>query len=331
MATRVQPTSMRTLVTGGAGFIGSHLIESLLQRGDEVWVLDDLSTGLRSNLERFPAVRFVEGSVVDHDLVESLVSQCDWVVHLAAAVGVRLILEQPVKTMESNLQGTRAVLNAAAKHGVRVLYASSSEVYGRSEKLPFHEDDSLLLGATSEPRWAYASSKASGEWLALAHARESQLPVTIVRFFNVVGPRQRGRYGMVLPNFVRQALAGEPITVFGDGKQSRCFLHVSDAVRAVLALGGSQGALGRVFNVGAQREIRIGELAELVRDQLQSRSPIVRLPYREAYGMSMTDLQRRVPDVQRLRSELGFEPEQTLEDAIAGLAQEACASTSARD
>lgn len=322
---------MRTLVTGGAGFIGSHLIESLLQRGDEVWVLDDLSTGLRSNLERFPELRFVEGSVVDHDLVERLVSQCDWVVHLAAAVGVRLILEQPVKTMESNLQGTRAVLHAAAKHGVRCLYASSSEVYGRSDKLPFHEDDSLLLGATSEPRWAYAASKASGEWLALAHAREDQLPVTIVRFFNVVGPRQRGRYGMVLPNFVRQALAGEPITVFGDGMQSRCFLHVADAVRAVLALGGSQSALGRVFNVGAQREIRIGELAELVRDQLQSRSSIVRLPYREAYGMSMTDLQRRVPDVERLRSELGFEPEHSLEDAIAGLAQEACTSAAARD
>jgi UDP-glucose 4-epimerase len=313
---------MRTLVTGGAGFIGSHLIEKLLQRGDEVWVLDDLSTGRRSNIDLFPAVRFFEGSVVDDALVESLVRQCDLVLHLAAAVGVRLILEQPVKTMESNLQGTRAVLNAAAKHGVRVLYASSSEVYGRSEKLPFHEDDSLLLGATSEPRWAYASSKASGEWLALAHARESGLPVTIVRFFNVVGPRQRGRYGMVLPNFVRQACLGEPITVFGDGSQSRCFLHVQDVTRAVLQLCSSAGSLGRVFNIGATREITIGNLACLVRDQLQSSSTIVRLPYREAYGMSMTDLQRRVPDVARLEQEIGFRPERCLEDAIADLAAE---------
>ena len=318
---------MRTLVTGGAGFIGSHCIQKLLERGDEVWVLDDLSTGRRSNLELFPSVRFIEGSVVDDALVETLVSQCDLVLHLAAAVGVRLILEQPVKTMESNLQGTRAVLTAAAKHGVRCLYASSSEVYGRSEKLPFHEDDDLLMGATREPRWAYASSKASGEWLALAHARENGLPVTIVRFFNVVGPRQRGRYGMVLPNFVRQALAGEPITVFGDGRQSRCFLHVQDAVRAVMQLSCCDGALGRVFNVGAKQEISIAHLAEKVRSQLDSKSSIVRLPYREAYGMNMTDLVRRVPDVSRLEAEIGFVPEHDLVDAIDDLVRDYCAAT----
>jgi len=313
---------MRTLVTGGAGFIGSHLIERLLERGDEVCVLDDLSTGRLANLEPFPGVRFVEGSVVDATLVDELVRGVDLVLHMAAAVGVRLVLEQPVKTMESNLAGTRNVMASAARYGTRVLYASSSEVYGRRDTFPFHEEDELLFGATSEPRWAYASSKASGEWLALAHARENGLPVTIVRFFNVVGPRQRGRYGMVLPNFVRQASCDEPITVFGDGQQSRCFLHVGDAARAVLALSHSEVALGRVFNVGATREIQIGKLAELVRHELSSKSEIVRLPYREAYGMSMTDLMRRVPHVGRLQEAIGFAPAFSLEDAIRDLAQD---------
>jgi UDP-glucose 4-epimerase len=309
---------MRTLITGGAGFIGSHLAEHLLARGDEVRVVDDLSTG---RVENVPAgATLVEGSVLDAGLVRSLVADADLVFHLAAAVGVRLVLEAPVETIETNVEGARVVLDAAARAGVRCVFASSSEVYGKSERLPFREGDPLLLGATSEPRWSYACSKAMGEWLALAHAREHGLPVTIVRFFNVVGPKQRGRYGMVLPNLVRQALAGEELTVFGDGSQTRCFLHVDDAVEAVLALAGEERALGGVFNVGGTREISIDALAQLVRRELSSSSRIVHMPYREAYGTSIPDLPRRRPDVTRLRELTGFAPRRTLEDAVRDLA-----------
>ena len=300
------------------------MCERFLAQGDEVIALDDLSTGRRENLaelEGAPGFRFVRGSAVDAELVDETISGVDRVIHLAAAVGVRLILDEPVRTLETNVEGTRTVLAAAARHGVRCLFASSSEVYGRSSKLPFHEDDSILLGATSEPRWSYACSKAFGEWLALAHARSDGLEVTIVRFFNVVGPRQRGRYGMVLPNFVRQALEGEPITVFGDGRQTRCFLHVDDAVDAVMRLADEPSATGRVFNVGGTREIAIGDLAELVRGELGSASSIVRMPYREAYGMSITDLPRRLPDIRRLEECIGFAPRVSLEAAIHDVAR----------
>ncbi len=315
--------SSRVLVTGGAGFIGSHLCARLLERGDEVVVLDDLSTGKRENLAEIDAANlsFVEGSVLDTELVDELVAASDRVFHLAAAVGVRLILDEPVRTLETNVEGTRAVLGAAARHGVRALFASSSEVYGRSDELPFQEDAAVVLGATSEPRWSYACSKAFGEWLAFAHARADGLDVRIVRFFNIVGQRQRGRYGMVLPNFVRQALADEPITVFGDGQQTRCFLHVGDAVDAVVRLSEEPRARGRVFNVGATREVAIGDLAALVRSELGSASPIVRMPYREAYGMSITDLPRRVPDVARLHACIGFTPRVSLEAAIHDVAE----------
>jgi len=312
---------MRLLITGGAGFIGSHLADLALARGDEVVVLDDLSTGRRENLREAERgfgdrLRFERGSVLDQERLFELVAGADLVVHLAAAVGVRLVLEHPVRTLETNVEGTRNVLAAAARHGVRCVLASSSEVYGRSPDLPFREDGALLLGATNEPRWSYACSKALGEWLALAHARESGLEVVLVRFFNVVGPRQRGRYGMVLPNFVRQALACEPITVFGDGRQTRCFLDVSDAVAAVLRLAEEPRAVGEVFNVGATREVSIEALARLVRSELASFSPIVHMPYREAYGTSMTDLPRRVPDTSKLEAAIGFRPALTLAQSV---------------
>ena len=316
---------MRVLVTGGAGFIGSHLCEHLHARGDQVVVLDDLSTGRRENLGALlgrPGFAFYQGSVRDAASVDALVAEADAVVHLAAAVGVRLVLEEPVRTLETNVDGTRVVLAAAARRGVPCLLASSSEVYGRSQKLPFREDDPLLIGATSEPRWSYACSKALGEWLALAHARERRLEVVIVRLFNTVGPRQRGRYGMVLPNLVSQALAGEPLTVFGDGRQTRCFLHVHEAVRACAALLLDPGARGEVFNVGSTHEVSILELARTVKRVTASGSPIVRMPYREAYGTAVADLRRRVPDVGKLAERIGFRPRIALEEMVRDVARD---------
>jgi len=313
---------MRILVTGGAGFIGSHLCERLLGRGDEVTCLDDLSTGHLSNLGRCaarPGFRFVEGSVLDEALVRSLVAGVEGVFHLAARVGVRLVVEEPSATLETNVVGTRHVLAAATGSGARVFFASSSEVYGRNEHPPFSESDPLLLGTTREPRWSYACSKAMGEWLAFARAREAQLPVIVCRFFNVVGPRQRGEHGMVLPRLVDAALRDAPLTVYGDGRQTRCFLHVADALDAVLALWDEPRALGEVVNVGGTREVSIGELAELVRASARSAAPIVHMPYREAYGVEMSDFPRRVPDVRRLESWTGFRPKRELEGIVAEL------------
>jgi UDP-glucose 4-epimerase len=312
----------RILVTGGAGFIGSHLCERLLARGDEVTCLDDLSTGLAGNLAAClagPGFELVCGSVLDAGLVAELVGAADGVFHLAARVGVRAVLEQPSRTLETNLVGTRNVLSAAVRRGARVLFSSSSEVYGRNDRPPFAEDAPLLSGATDEPRWSYACSKAMAEALAFAHARERGLPVLIVRLFNVVGPRQRGDHGMVLPRFVRAALAGEALEVYGDGLQTRCFLHVSDALDAMLALWDEPRALGRVVNVGSDREVSIGTLAEVVRRTAGSASPIVHMPYREAYGTDMTDFARRVPRLERLRSLVGPLRARSLEAIVAEL------------
>ena len=317
---------MKVLVTGGAGFIGSHLSEALIRRGDSVVVLDDLSTGLRENiasLESGGALRFVEGSCLDPRNVDRLVEESDLVVHLAAAVGVRLIVERPVHTIETNVRATEIVLESAARRNRPVVIASTSEVYGKSAKVPFMEEDDISLGATSRSRWAYACSKALDEWLALAYAAERNAEVVIVRFFNTVGPRQTGRYGMVLPNFARQALLGEPITVYGDGTQSRCFGHVKDAVEALLRLATAPAARGRVFNIGNDEEVSMLELARRVRDAAGSRSEIVLIPYEQAYTAGFEDMPRRVPDLTRLEATCGFRPRTPLatiiEDVLADL------------
>ena len=302
---------MRYFITGGAGFIGSHLAARLIERGDEVLVLDDLSTGSMDNIAHLverPGFSYRIGSALDQPLVSECVDRCDVTIHLAAAVGVRLIVERPVHTIETNVKASEVVLAAAAKKQKLVLIASTSEVYGKSTRLPFSEEADLQLGPTSHSRWAYACSKALDEWLALAYLREKQVPVIITRFFNTVGPRQTGRYGMVLPNFAAQALADAPITVYGTGEQSRCFGHVQDAVEAVLRLIATPEAVGQVFNVGSDEEVTIRRLAELVRDAAGSRSTIEHIPYAEAYAEGFEDMQRRVPDLARLERTIDFRP-----------------------
>jgi UDP-glucose 4-epimerase len=314
---------MKVFVTGGAGFIGSHLAQRLIERGDQVIALDDLSTGQMDNITHLVGRRGFEyriGSVSDVPLVTELVDRCDLTVHLAAAVGVRLIVEKPVHTIETNVRGTEVVLAAAAKKQKLVVLASTSEVYGKSSKIPFTEDDDLQLGPTRHSRWAYACSKALDEWLALAYWREKRVPVIVVRFFNTVGPRQTGRYGMVLPNFVGQALRDEPIQVFGTGKQSRCFGHVRESVEAVLRLIEAPAAIGEVVNLGSDREVTIGRLAEMVREIADSSSAIVHVPYDEAYAEGFEDLERRVPDVHKLEQLTGLRfsvpLERIIEDAV---------------
>ena len=307
---------MRALVTGGAGFIGSHLVDRLLERGDEVLALDDLSSGSRANLARaldHPRFTWIEGSVLDRSLVERASAGCQVVFHLAAMVGVALVLERPDAAREVNVVGTRHALLAAARAGAAFVFASSSEVYGPAARVGARESDALLAGESGGPRWSYAASKALGEASAFARARDG-LRVLVCRFFNVVGPRQHGRHGMVLPRFVRAALRGEPLTVYGDGGQTRCFLHVADALDAVLELH-EREAFGEAFNVGSEEEVAIGELARRVKLAALSASPIVRMPYREAYGLEFADLQRRAPDLTRLRERTGFQPRRDL-DAI---------------
>jgi UDP-glucose 4-epimerase len=311
---------MKVLITGGAGFIGSHLTERLLQSGAQVTVLDDLSTGRIANIEHLigrPGFSHWVGSVRDAALVKELVERCDITVHLAAAVGVRLIVEQPVHTIETNVHGTEVVLNAVARQSKKVLITSTSEVYGKSAKVPFREEDDLVLGPTQNSRWAYACSKALDEWLALAYARERGVPVVIARLFNTVGPRQTGRYGMVLPTFVQQALAGRQITVFGNGEQSRCFGHVQDAVEAMVRLLQTPAAVGQVFNIGGTEEVTMRQLAELVRELTESQSEIVQVPYNEAYPEGFEDMARRIPDVSRLERTIGFRPRTSLRDIVA--------------
>ncbi|MFQ5912882.1 MAG: NAD-dependent epimerase/dehydratase family protein [Nitrospinota bacterium] len=302
---------MNILVTGGAGFIGSHLLEALLARGDRVTVLDNLSTGDLGNIEHLlgnPDLEFVEGSVTDAGLTDRLVGRSDQVYHLAAAVGVKLIMERPVETIETNVWGTEMVLRAAHAHMKKVLIASSSEVYGKNSSGPLKESDDRVLGSVMKHRWAYANTKTLDEFLALAYFQEKNLPVVIVRLFNTVGPRQTGAYGMVIPNFVQSALAGEPIRVFGDGRQSRCFCHVSDAVRGLMGLIDHPDALGEVFNIGNSLEISIEALARRIKELTGSPSEIVYVPYEEAYGEGFEDMKRRIPDLTKVRELIGFRP-----------------------
>jgi UDP-glucose 4-epimerase len=310
---------MRALVTGGAGFIGSHLTEALLHAGHGVTILDDLSTGRLVNLaavKDHSRLEVIEGSVIDEPLVRKLMAGIDVVYHLAAAVGVRLILDRPVGTIETNILGTEAILRVAREERPRVVLASTSEVYGKNDRVPLSEDDDRVLGPTTKSRWSYACSKAIDEFLGLAYHREYGVPVTIVRFFNTIGPRQTGRYGMVVPRFVRQALDGEPITVYGDGRQSRCFTDVEDAVRATLALSLAPNAVGDVFNIGTTHELTIQELAERVRALAGSVAPIRFVPYEEAYQPGFEDLRRRVPDIRKAERVAGYKPRVPLDETL---------------
>ncbi len=301
----------RILITGGAGFIGSHLAERLLDSGRQVAILDNLSTGRFENIEHLvgrPGFSFAIASITDTPVLDRLASESQAIVHLAASVGVRLVVEQPVQTIETNIMGAEAVLKAAARYRARVLIASTSEVYGKGVRVPFREDDDVVLGPTSRNRWAYAASKMVDEFLGLAYFHKYGLPVVIARLFNTVGPRQVGRYGMVVPRFVGQALAGEPITVYGDGSQSRCFCDVSDTVRALEALLDHEEAPGKVFNVGSTEEISILDLARRVKAMLNSDSPIQFIPYERAYAPGFEDMQRRVPDTTRIQTLTGWRP-----------------------
>jgi UDP-glucose 4-epimerase len=307
------------LVTGGAGFIGSHLADALLGAGHQVAVLDDLSTGSFDNIAHLKGRKgftYTIDTVMNEPVLAELVDQCDVVYHLAAAVGVRLIVEAPVRTIETNVHGTEIVLKAAAKKQRVVVVASTSEVYGKSEAVPFREDGDIALGPTVKHRWAYACSKALDEFLALAYWKERRLPVIVVRFFNTVGPRQTGRYGMVVPTFVQQALAGKPITVYGDGTQSRCFTYVGDVVGALTAIVGHEAAHGNVYNVGNTEEISILGLAGRVKALAKSASPIVHIPYDQAYESGFEDMPRRVPDLAKIRALIGYEPRVPLDDIL---------------
>jgi UDP-glucose 4-epimerase len=302
---------MKILITGGAGFIGSHLAEAHLKRGDEVYIIDDLSTGSMENIGRIKGqsnFHYYLDSVTNHHLMAELVDLCDAVYHLAAAVGVRLIVGSPVKTIETNVHGTEVVLHHAAKKRKRVLITSTSEVYGKRDRVPFSEDDDLVMGATDKGRWSYACSKAMDEFMAIAYWKEKKVPTVIARLFNTVGPRQTGRYGMVIPNFVRQALKGEDITVYGDGSQSRCFTHVSDVVGALMRLIESQKAVGEVYNIGSDKEVTILELAKRVKSLTGSDSRIVFMPYDQAYEEGFEDMLRRVPDLSKIHKLIDYRP-----------------------
>lgn len=310
---------MRYLITGGAGFIGSHLTEALLKRGDEVFILDDLSTGSVENIrhlkthERF---HYFFDSITNKQLLAELVDESEVVFHLAAAVGVRLIVESPVRTLETNVHGTQLVLDAASKKKKLVVTASTSEVYGKSDKVPFREDADLVLGATTMSRWSYAASKALDEFLALSYWKERKQPVVVVRLFNTVGPRQIGRYGMVLPNFVKQALDRAPITIFGTGQQSRCFCDVRDTIESLLRLIAKDRAIGEVVNIGSDEEISIDGLAHAVKLRTKSDSPISYIPYDQAYEPGFEDMLRRVPSLEKLEALTGFRPRTPLSEII---------------
>jgi UDP-glucose 4-epimerase len=316
---------MRILITGGAGFIGSHLAEALLDGNHEVFVLDDLSTGSIDNIAHLkgrPGFHYTIDTVFNDPLVAEMVDRVDVVFHMAAAVGVKLIVEKPVHTIETNVHGTEVILRHAAKKKKLVFVASTSEVYGKSANVPFNEDADLVMGATTRHRWAYACSKALDEFLALAHWKESRQPVIVVRFFNTVGPRQTGQYGMVVPTFVRQALMGEPITVYGDGTQQRSFTYVGDVVGALLKLMVLPSAIGQVYNVGNTEEVSIRGLAEKIKAVTGSASPIVTIPYDEAYEEGFEDMPRRVPDLSKIRAAIGYVPQVGLDEIIRRVVEE---------
>ena len=319
------PESMRHLITGGSGFVGSHLSEELLSRGEQVHVLDDLSTGAIANIGHLkgePGFDYTIDSASNTALVAELVDSADVVYHLAAAVGVELIVESPVRTIETNVHLTEVVLAQANKKKKPVFIASTSEVYGKSPDLPFREDGDLVMGPTSKGRWSYACSKAIDEFLAVAYFKERKLPTIIGRLFNTVGPRQTGRYGMVIPNFVRQALADQPLTVYGDGSQSRCFCHVQDVVRAIADLMQRDDLYGEVFNIGSREEVTIMELAELVKEIVGSTSEIVTVPYSEAYEAGFEDMMRRIPDTSKIERALGWQPTSSLSEILVDVVEQ---------
>jgi UDP-glucose 4-epimerase len=307
------------LITGGAGFIGSHLVDVLLAEGLRVLVIDDLSTGSLKNIahnRHNPNFHFARAGITDTIVLDRLASEAGIIIHLAAAVGVQLIVEHPVHTIETNIMGTEHVLQAALRYGCRALLASTSEVYGKGSKIPFSEEDDVLLGASSKSRWAYAASKMVDEFLGLAYQREYGLEVVPFRLFNTVGPRQTGRYGMVVPRFVRQALRNEPITVYGDGQQSRCFCDARDVVQALVGLARHPDAPGQVYNIGAVEEVTINQLAQRVKTLTGSESPIVTVPYFQAYAPGFEDMQRRVPDTTRIKRLIGWQPRRTLDEIL---------------
>lgn len=315
---------MKVLITGGAGFIGSHLAEAYLEQGDSVCIIDNLSTGSMENIEHLkkrPGFKYIIDTIMNESLMNKLVDAADVIFHLAAAVGVRLIVEKPVKTIETNIRGTELILKLASKARKTVMISSTSEVYGKHNGHRFSENDDLVLGPTFKARWSYAASKIVDESLALAYWKETRLPVIVIRLFNTVGPRQTGRYGMVIPRFIHQALTGEPITVYGDGKQTRTFTHVKDAIWAMMRLVERQEAVGEIFNIGGDGEISIETLAQLIKEVLNSPSEIVHIPYEQAYEHGFEDMMRRSPDITKIQNLIGYNPRFTLHDIITDVAE----------
>jgi UDP-glucose 4-epimerase len=314
---------MKYLITGGAGFIGSHLTDALIERGDSVTILDNLTTGNTDNIKHLlshPNFAFVEGSILDTEALDGLVASSDHVLHLAAAVGVFNIIDKPLDSLTTNLRGTENVLEAATKHNKEVLIASSSEIYGKNSSVPLHEESDRIVGSPLKSRWSYSEAKAIDESMAIFYHFEKKLTVRIVRLFNTVGPRQVGHYGMVVPRFVEAALKNEPITIYGSGTQSRCFCHVYDAVRGILAVIDSSETIGEAFNIGNDHEVSIEELAEAIIKQTGSISQITKIPYEEAYSAGFEDMQRRVPDISKAKSTIGWSPNLTLENIISDVA-----------
>jgi UDP-glucose 4-epimerase len=310
---------MKNLITGGAGFIGSHLAEELLKKGEEVFVIDNLSTGRLENitsLQRKPHFHFKVGTILDQNLMMELIEKVDRVYHLAAAVGVRLIIDKPVDTIETNILGTEIVLKLSNWYKKKVLITSTSEIYGKSNKVPFKETDNRIYGPTTKSRWSYASSKALDEFLALAYFHEKKLPVVIARLFNTIGPRQTGQYGMVVPSFVQQALLGHPITIYGDGNQTRSFTDISDIVGALIGLMENPQAEGEIFNAGSKEEVKIIELAEMVKKMTKSDSEIVHISYSKAFEKGFEDMRRRVPDITKINQFIGYLPKVSLEQSL---------------
>ena len=334
--TKIMPTAQRKfLITGGAGFIGSHLCELLVQQGHPTVAIDDLSTGRIENIshiQNLPNFQFVRETILNNQVLDRLTSEADIVIHLAAAVGVKLIVQDPVHTIRTNIMGTEAILNTANRYGCKVLIASTSEVYGKGVRVPFQEDDDCLIGATSQSRWAYATSKAVDEFMGLAYHRQFGLPVVIMRFFNIIGPRQTGFYGMVVPRFVQQALRGEPLTVYGDGQQSRCFADISDILRAVTELTRNPDAIGQVYNLGTAEEITITALAERIIKLCNSPSMIQYISYDQAYAPGFEDMRRRVPSLEKINKLIGYQPMCCLDDALKRVIayEEDCMSKSER-